>query len=164
MDTVMNTLRNIESWASLTIWPAIFLLIVALLTFRRRNMVLKNAARNYQSVRAWQESSRTSFLVWLLVFVGGRSVANYYSRLIGDALSVAGASGIVLSILVLPYLRRKKYKRLVIGNNYRVCLDCHYSLQGHGSKGVCPECGREFDEANLRREWRRLMGFKQMAP
>jgi uncharacterized paraquat-inducible protein A len=40
-----------------------------------------------------------------------------------------------------------------VQEDYRICTECLYSLRGHGDSGRCPECGTDFNHAELVQAW-----------
>ena len=56
--------------------------------------------------------------------------------------------------LVLWLLRRRARKRLAAAD-FLLCPKCDYPLNHLGASGQCPECGKPFTAAQVRRTWRR---------
>lgn len=48
---------------------------------------------------------------------------------------------------------RGRFKRRLIGTDWRICIACGYNLQGLPNRHACPECGSEYDVETLAREW-----------
>ena len=69
-----------------------------------------------------------------------------------------------LSILSLAIVRRRKRKfaQEVRESEYRVCIQCGYSLKGHPDDGRCPECGYTYTRESLIRYWE--AAFKSSFP
>lgn len=59
-------------------------------------------------------------------------------------------------IPVLLYLRYKQrwYARARLAD-YMLCLDCGYDVSSSKEKGVCPECGAQFDAQTCADAWRK---------
>ncbi len=61
------------------------------------------------------------------------------------------------------YLRAKEngFKKTVKDADYRICTTCGFSLEGHESIGICPECGEAFTFRRLTADWREFTDPKQ---
>lgn len=67
------------------------------------------------------------------------------------AVSIPGiASGFIWSWYGLALSREQK-KAVALGG--RLCWQCGYSLEGIAASGTCPECGKGYDAADLRKRW-----------
>lgn len=73
-----------------------------------------------------------------------------YSIIIILATPIA-ASIIALAAWSLLWMRSK---RLVQRLDFRVCPRCQYNLTANPTDGACPECGRAYIDADLRRDWK----------
>lgn len=50
-------------------------------------------------------------------------------------------------------------------DGYRICPGCTYDLsKAAAGAGVCPECGRPFDEASLKERWEEIYAMLQRKP
>lgn len=85
--------------------------------------------------------------------------------------AIAGVPIIWLSVMVMLAITTKlsaaHYAALqqLRREGYRVCPGCEYDLQAQPpGPGVCPECGRAFDEAGLRERWERIYELLQRKP
>lgn len=47
-----------------------------------------------------------------------------------------------------------RMRRHVLDNEFRVCIDCGYSLRNLAEEHRCPECGVQYDASELERAWR----------
>ena len=64
---------------------------------------------------------------------------------------------LVLAPLVLYFVPmralRRRFCKFVASRNYLVCLECGYPLTGLPSPHDCPECGKSYNAAVVRRLW-----------
>ena len=85
-----------------------------------------------------------------LVFRGGRSIGELQEWVMSCCV-IAGA----LVAGVTPVLLKRRFRRKLNASGYALCLRCGYRLDGLPAKHKCPECGEEFDVANVKTEWER---------
>lgn len=67
-------------------------------------------------------------------------------------MSIPAAMGAIYLCFV-PGIRERRFWRSVISLQYEVCLKCGYKLIGLPDIGRCPECGSQYDKAQLREDW-----------
>jgi hypothetical protein len=73
-----------------------------------------------------------------------------YANIVGWAVTVI----YVVWIGLLIFMQARQIDAL-IAHDFRVCPKCTYMLRELDDAGNCPECGRPFDDENLRSAWRR---------
>jgi len=76
-------------------------------------------------------------------------------------------AGTVFSLPVMPigagvcrwaaFRRLERFLGTVAGMENRVCPCCAYSLAGLGNVGICPECGYNYDIAQVTSSWDEVM-------
>ena len=59
-------------------------------------------------------------------------------------VAITGIASIVIHYSIMARVRRL---------NYIACPECRYSLVGMDRKGLCPECGDQYDVATLEQRW-----------
>jgi len=62
---------------------------------------------------------------------------------------------VIHSVLLVYGLRfaRGHFKRLLLKNEWRICVACGYSLRGLPDRHQCPECGTEYEIETLAQQW-----------
>lgn len=86
----------------------------------------------------------SSGLVFLM-FVPGLPGPKWMWSLVPMPMQIACVAWFVLGTL--------KLQRSVRAHDGRVCWHCSYILEGLENRGLCPECGREYDVHDLREKW-----------
>ncbi|MGD2109786.1 MAG: hypothetical protein PVI86_10375, partial [Phycisphaerae bacterium] len=96
-------------------------------------------------------------LVFFLVLL-----VNMISRLAGTAapfgvvtLSTCALIFMAHSLIMTFGLRfsRGRFKRRLLQNHWRYCIECGYDLAGLPNRHQCPECGTGYEIDRLARQW-----------
>jgi len=59
-----------------------------------------------------------------------------------------------LPIVFVFVIWSRRLHHRAIEQHGAICWECGYTLGGLGDEGCCPECGRAFNLADLRRRWK----------
>lgn len=101
---------------------------------------------------------RLFFIVFAFFFLAIMAFTTFFS----GTLSRTASTIISVSILVAEglcmywiFVAQTRQLKSLERKKFLVCPGCAYSLENIGEKWVCPECGRPFDDADLRGAWSR---------
>lgn len=118
--------------------------------------------------RALRRTIRLMLAMILLAVVGMLLSVGYFQRPAG---ALIGIPVIWVSVMVMLAVTTKvsaaHYSALqqLRREGYRVCPGCEYDLRAlPPGDGVCPECGRRFDEASLKERWEEVYESLQKKP
>ena len=96
-------------------------------------------------------AQRARRVVWLRI---GCFMATFVLAMFsGSAMLLVLLAGFVVWNLVEPQLLERGVRRDLVRSEGRMCTHCAHDLRGLEDRGVCPECGKEFDVEADRRRW-----------
>lgn len=95
------------------------------------------------------------FVALIASLVGGLVPGSLEDRLLGAIAPVIYSAIIPTLAAGLTWLTiRRKIKAITIQNDFLLCTHCRAPLKSAEEEGACPNCGKHFEAAEVRKLWR----------